>query len=171
MDKKQGVFLALERESHCKIQGVVAMIATSTEAKYVRDQIDEHNRFLHESAAIGMEKVIREQLADVWEECHDPNWDGYNALPVIWDTYNNAERFLLGLPLGIPGPSIGSEPDGHITLEWHRSLRRTLSVSISPDDQLHYAALLGPARTCGTEPFFGEVPDSILDLIGRVYSC
>ena len=106
----------------------------------------------------------------MWEECREPNWDGYDSLPVTWDTYNNAERFLLALPFGTPIPSIGAEPDGHITLEWHHSRRRTLSVSISPNDELHYAALLGPGRTCGTEPFFGEVPKAILDLIGRVYT-
>ncbi len=142
----------------------------SQAARFVQAQMTEHNRSLHNSAAIGVEMVIREELADVWEECQEPNWDGYDALPVTWDTYNNAERFLLALPFGTRIPSIGAEPDGHITLEWHHSRRRTLSVSISPNDELHYAALLGPGRTCGTEPFFGEVPKAILDLIGRVYT-
>ena len=146
-------------------------LGESQAAQFVRDQIAQHNRFLHKSAAIGIEKVIREELADVWEECREPNWDGYDALPVTWDTYNNAKRFLLALPFGIPTPSVGAEPDGHVTLEWHHSRRRTLSVSISPDDELHYAALLGPGKTCGTEPFFGEIPRIILDSIGRVYSC
>ena len=143
----------------------------SQAAQFIRDQMPQHSRSLHESTAIGVEKVIREELADVWEECCEPNWDGYNAQPVIRYTYHNAQRFLLSFPFGIPTPSVGAEPDGHITLEWHHSRRRTLSVSISPDDELHYAALLGPGTCCGTEPFFGEIPRFILDLIGRVYSC
>jgi hypothetical protein len=41
-------------------------------------------------------------------------------------------------------------------------------VSISPDGELHYAALLGSAKTSGTEPFVGDVPKVICDLIARV---
>ena len=135
-------------------------------------EIDFTETFEHLPNAPIVEAVMsREELANVWEECREPNWDGYDALPVTWETHNNVERFLLALPFGIPTPSIGAEPDGHITLEWHHSRRRTLSVSISPNDELHYAALLGPGRTCGTEPFFGEIPKAILDLIGRVYAC
>lgn len=143
----------------------------SQAARYVQQEVARQNRFLQKSAALGIEHLIREELAEVWEECSEPDWDAYDAHSVTWDTYQNAERFLLAMPLGTPLPSVGAEPDGHITLEWHRAPRRTLSVSISPDEQLHYAALLGPGRTCGSEPFFGEVPNRILALIREVYSC
>ena len=143
----------------------------SSAAQFVQEQIARHHRSLQESSALGTEHLIREELAEVWEECSESDWDAYNALPVTWDTYENARRLLLALPLGTPLPSLGAEPDGHITLEWHRAPRRTLSVSITPDELLHYAALLGPGRTCGTEPFFGEVPQRILDLIRDVYTC
>jgi hypothetical protein len=52
--------------------------------------------------------------------------------------------------------------------EWHRSRRRTLSVSVSPEGELHDAALIGPNRAFGTETFFDEVPVTIVDLIRRV---
>jgi hypothetical protein len=42
-------------------------------------------------------------------------------------------------------------------------------VSITPEGDLHYAALIGPNKAYGTEVFFGEVPAGILDLIRRVY--
>lgn len=125
--------------------------------------------FLPNSSAI--ENVIGDELESVWQECREPNWDGYDALPVTLNAYNNAKRFLLSLPFGVQIPSIGADPDGHITIEWHRSQRRTLSVSISPENELNYAALLGLGNTRGTEPFFGEVPKIIVDLIHRVYSC
>ncbi|NUQ60910.1 MAG: hypothetical protein HUU20_00365 [Pirellulales bacterium] len=143
----------------------------SQAAKYIQEQLAGQQRYLHKSAALGIEHVLRDELAETWQECSQPDWDGYEALPVIWDTYQHARRFLLALPLGTWLPSIGAEPDGHITLEWHLAPRRTLSVSIAPDELLHYAALLGPARTCGTEPFFDEVPERILDLIRDVYTC
>lgn len=143
----------------------------SQAAEYIQWELAGQRRNLHKSAALGVEQVLRDELAETWEECSQPDWDAYNALPVTWETYRNAERFLLALPLGTPLPSIGAEPDGDITFEWHCAPRRTLSVSIAADEQLHYAALLGPGRTCGNEPFFGEVPQRILNLIRDVYTC
>jgi hypothetical protein len=111
---------------------------------------------------------VFEELLKTFEECCQPNWDGYGARPVLDTTYQLAQKFLKALPPGTPAPSIGAEPDGHLTVEWHRSPQRTLSVSISPDGDLHYTALLGSAKTCGTEPFTGAVPKVVADLIHRV---
>jgi hypothetical protein len=95
-------------------------------------------------------------------------WDGYNALPVTWDSLSLTERLLRALPLGSCRASIGAEADGQITLEWGRTAQRRLSVSVSPDGDLHYAALLGAEKTCGTVPFVDEVPDTIRNLIRKV---
>lgn len=143
----------------------------SSAARFVEEQVAQHNQALQESAALGIDHLIREELAEVWEECSEPDWDAYNALPVTWSSLVNAHRFLLALPLGTRLPSVGAIPSGNISLEWHHSRRRSLTVTVSPDGDLHYAALLGPGRTCGTEPFFDEAPQNILDLIARVYQC
>ena len=111
---------------------------------------------------------VFEELLKTFEECREPNWDGYGAQSVREETYDLAHQFLTALPLRTPVPSIGAEPDGQITVEWYRSPERTLSVSISPDGDLHYAALLGSAKTCCTEPFTGAVPKVVADLIHRV---
>ena len=113
---------------------------------------------------------MRDELATVWEECRQSNWDGYQALAVSQDTLRYAYLFLELLPLGYPKPSVGAEPDGQLTLEWHRSPRQTLSVSVSPEGNLYYAGLFGANRVYGTEAFFGDVPQSILTLIRRVYA-
>lgn len=116
----------------------------------------------------GPESLIRGELADVWEECSQPGWDGFNALPVTWDSLSLTERLLRALPFGSCKPSIGAEPDGDITLEWGKTAHRRLSVSVSPDGLLHYAALLGAEKTCGSVPFIDEVPDTIRNLIRKV---
>ena len=109
-----------------------------------------------------------EELLKTFEECRQPNWDGYGAQSVREETYDLAHQFLAALPLSTSVPSIGAEPDGQITVEWYRSPQRTLSVSISPEGDLHFAALLGLTKAYGTEPFVGEVPKIISDLIHRV---
>jgi hypothetical protein len=110
---------------------------------------------------------VFEELLKTFEECREPNWDGYGAQAVREETYHLAHQFLTALPLSTP-PSIGAEPDGHITVEWYRSPQRTLSVSISPDGELHYAALLGAERICGTETFRAKMPRVLSDLIARI---
>jgi hypothetical protein len=143
----------------------------SEAAGIVRKHLERTRTGLHKSAALGMESVIHEQLPDVWDECSQRGWDGYGANPISEDTYLLAKRFLRSLPLGVPTPSIGAEPDGCITVEWRPARRRTLSVSVSPDGDLYYAALLGPEKVSGAAPFYDEAPRAISDLIRRVYSC
>lgn len=108
------------------------------------------------------------ELCQLFQDCRLPNWDGYGAAPVSADTFELANQLLEALPPGTSAPSLGAEPDGQLTLEWYCSPRRLLSVSISSEGDLHYAALLGPNRAYGTEAFFGDVPRTILDLIHRV---
>ncbi len=108
------------------------------------------------------------ELDGLAEECVRPNWDGYEAEPVIPESIEHARSLLRALPMGMAPPKLGVEPDGQVTLEWYASPRRVLSVSMSPDGDLHYAALIGPTRQFGTEPFFGEIPRAIVELIRRV---
>ena len=139
----------------------------SDEATVIARATQEEKRLLSRTNALGNEAGF-DELATVWESCRKPNWDGYQALPVDQDTLRNAYVFLESLPLGSPSPSIGAEPDGDLTFEWHRSPRHTLSVSITSVGDLHFAALLGPNRVYGTEAFFGEAPQRILNLIRQV---
>jgi hypothetical protein len=108
------------------------------------------------------------ELYSVAEECKSANWDGQGALAVTNESYRAAYKFLEALPLGALTPSVGVEPDGEMTLEWYHSPRRTLSVSFSKNGEIHYAALLGASKTYGTEPFFGDVPKVVMDLVSRV---
>lgn len=143
--------------------------ASGETAQYLATQFGERRHRLRSSYYLGLGMTWAvEELSRVSQDCSGNNWDGYGAAPISEQAYLQACAFLDALPLGTPTPSVGAEPDGHLTLEWHQSSRRTLSVSISPEGDLHYAALLGPSRAYGTEPFLGEIPQTILDLIHRV---
>jgi len=148
----------------------VIIRGVSSAAQYIEDATRRDRRYLHKSSAFGIESVLRDELAETWAECKQPNWDGHNALGVSQDALRNMYTFLEALPLGFPRPTIGADPHGYLSVEWYRSPRRVLSVSVSDDDLLHYAALLGSNNSCGTETYLGEVPESILNLVRRVYS-
>jgi len=55
--------------------------------------------------------------------------------------------------IGVSAANVGAESDGHITFEWYTSPRHILSISVSPDGKLHYAALIGSRKAYGTEDF------------------
>jgi hypothetical protein len=119
------------------------------------------------SLGLGIGNVF-EELYDVAASAALPNWDGYGGLPVTQESYLRAYCFLDSLPLGMPLPSIGVDPDGQLTFEWYRNPRRTLSVSVSAEGDLHYAALVGRKKEFGTEVFIGEFPERFITLVGQV---
>lgn len=139
----------------------------SPTALFVEEQYGNGHQKLQESYTLGQKESLGE-LKRVYAECSSPGWDGYGAEPISASVDEFATGFLLALPLGTPAPAVGAELDGHITLEWYKSPHRTLSVSVGPNGQLHFAALMGASTQYGSEPFYGEVPQSVLDLIYRV---
>jgi hypothetical protein len=109
-----------------------------------------------------------DQLAKVSQECGSANWDSEGADAVEQNTVQNAYLFLEALPPGYPLPDILAEPDGHLNLEWYRGTRRILSVSVSPEGTLYWAALIGTEDPRGSCLFSGDIPDTILYWIRRV---
>jgi hypothetical protein len=162
--------LAMTSSEFYKLGPMTAGGASDT-AYFIAEQAQKGRGHLQSSNSLGLgAKRVLEELIKVTEECSSANWDGYGAEPISNESFWQAYHFLCALPLGFPTPSVGAEPDGQLTFEWHRSSRRTLSISVSPEGDLHYAALLGASKVYGTEPFSGVVPKIILDLINRACS-
>jgi hypothetical protein len=111
-----------------------------------------------------------DQLGEVYHACRQANWDGESADAIEQDALRNAYLFIEALPDGYPLPNISAEPDGHLDLEWYRQPRRILSVSVSPDGMLYWAALVGIENPRGSCPFYGDIPDTILYWIRRVWA-
>lgn len=140
----------------------------SDAARYLSGQSLEIQERFRDSFSLGNGmRAALEALAEEFEECQDPNWDGFGAKPVSEETYRNAYLFLESLPAGTPAPEVTAEPDGHFSLEWYHSPRQTLSISVTSESDLHYAALLGSNKVYGTEVFFGRVPERLYDLIAH----
>jgi hypothetical protein len=142
-------------------------LGVSGEALYIGTRSAQTWDQLQRSVSLGNASLF-DELEALSEECGQADWDGYGAVGITRETIAQAERVLRSLPLGTSRPSIGAESDGQVTLEWHAAPNRTLSVSVSSDGSLHYAALLGSARQFGTEAFVGQFPRNILALVRRV---
>lgn len=142
-------------------------IGNSEVAQYLAET-NPKDSYFHLSATLSKQPTY-DELVTIWEECKTPNWDSYDALPVEEATFSKTYSFIKALPLGYPLPSVGAEPDGHLTLEWYRHPRWTLSISVSPEGILYYAALFGSNDVRGSEIFFGEISNIILNLIQRAH--
>lgn len=147
----------------------VASKTSGDVAHYVEESLAEGRADFEGSFYIGLsKKILRAELDNVFLEHREPGWDGDGALPVLEISYERAKEFVEALPLGVAAPALAADPAGHLTLEWHHSLRRTLSVSIGPDNFIHYAALFGVETIYGSVPFFDEIPPIVIELISEV---
>lgn len=139
-----------------------------SDAAFSVDEAVKQNNYRLSASATFTKQPAYDELGEQWNECRTENWDCHGALAVEQDTLQNTYLFIEAMPLGTPLPSVGAEPDGHLTLEWYRNPRWTLSLSIGPEGTLYYASLFGAEDIRGSAPFRGDVPDILLGLIRRV---
>lgn len=109
------------------------------------------------------------ELRNVWESCKLNDWDGFGALAVPKECFDLALALIRLLPPEILKPSFGAEPDGELTMEWHHSTYRTISISVTKYGFLHYSAIFGKNTfENGTEAFHGKLPAHLIALIHQV---
>ena len=110
-----------------------------------------------------------EAVFEAWQSTDEP-WKLFaDEVGVSEEVKDTAIRFIQNLPLGFPQPEVSAEPDGNINLEWYRNPRRVISVSIAPNNRLHWAALIGTESPRGAVRYIDRIPHMILDQIARVF--
>ncbi len=119
-------------------------------------------------ALTSSKQAVYEELDQVYNECQKPGWDAHSAEAVKPETARHARRLIDALPPEYPLPSVGAEPDGHMTLEWYRTTNQLLSVSVSPEAMLYWAALVGDEDPRDSCRFDGELRETILYWIRRL---
>lgn len=111
----------------------------------------------------------RLQIDFINDHCAEDGWDDAETRRIEGTTIQLAYLFLDLLPDYCDVPDISPEPDGHIELEWYVQPRRTLSVSISPQGKIYWAALYGTEDPRGSCPFPSEsLPETVLYWIGKI---
>jgi hypothetical protein len=109
-------------------------------------------------------------LRETFEECSVPDWDGYNALPINEDAFNEANKIIELLPSSIPMPEIMADPNGEIAFEWRKGNNHIFVLSVSGRQKITYAGIFGSNKTHGVEYYNSSLPSIILDYIRRVYA-
>jgi hypothetical protein len=111
-----------------------------------------------------------DELHELFAECSEKNWDGYNANPISIGTFEEAKNILAQIPSSFPRPDITPEPDGGVGLEWYKEPNMIFIVSVNGNHIIHYAGLFGQNNeTHGKECFTGAIPEVIIGNLVRLF--
>ena len=85
--------------------GLVQSNGSCKESQDINDEIKELRCYFTNANSIGTSiREVQEELDDLFKECGEDNWDGYNASGISKDIKDMAERFancflFLNIPL------------------------------------------------------------------------
>jgi hypothetical protein len=119
-------------------------------------------------ARLGIQCHLQESRSVGIQEAGTADWNGYGAEPLRKASLQNAEFLLRSFGLGAAHPSLGASNAGWVTMQWARSATWTLSLMITDDGLIHWAALLGSSRSSGTMPLNAAAVQELLKTINRV---
>jgi hypothetical protein len=138
------------------------------DAETIRVRVAETFQHLVDSSSGGATVVAgAEQLAALAEEAAADDWDRNGGLAMDPLSVAQSLRFLLLMPLDLPAPHVGVDPDGAVAFDWQTELGSGFSISFAPDQLLTFAGVFPLARLRGAEYFADEIPSAILEGIRR----
>jgi len=110
----------------------------------------------------------RLSLLKTFQEHSTPDWDGYGARAASFAAFEKAWQLIQELPKHEPIPEFIVHPDGEIAFEWTGNRESVLTITLSDDVWLKWAALIGGERVYGRIPFSGALPARIRRLVSAI---
>lgn len=90
----------------------------------------------------GWKRLLVDEAFEIYRECSEAGWDGYDASPLCADAVLYAMSFIDLIPVWTLRPDLVPSPDGWLSFEWRAPPNRILSVT-PENGVLIYAAALG----------------------------
>lgn len=156
----------------CSSFSTLPKVGYGPDVSYLRNKDFEIWKHFRQTETGYRKEEALESLYEVYKECSEEGWDGYEALPITEDAYFEAMKLIENLPLisWLPLPEITPEPDGGIGLEWYTGLRQVLVASVSGRNEIVYAGLFGASKVHGTEEYFDDsLPSIIIECLRKLY--
>lgn len=120
----------------------------------------------------GWKRLLADEAFEIYSECSEPGWDGYDASPLSRDSFLHARNFLDLIPVWAPRPDLVPSPDGWISFEWRSLPNRILSVT-PENGVLIYAAALGSQNVhygrVSLEEYRERRPSQIAELLSEYF--
>ena len=143
----------------------------SQEAKAVERAVSERSQSasLTQSRIPDCSEPLLEELAELFADCCEENWDGYGATALSSKACNRTLSLLKALPIGMPHPELSAMPNGDVALDWDFAPRKTITVTVAGGSlRLAYAAINGDEEWSGTVSFVSVFPLSIKSAITQI---
>lgn len=139
------------------------------DARYIWKQ-RRHIREKQEDSASSITGSLKDTILEIYDECKNSGWDGYNADPISERVVHEAIRFVELFPLNISIPEILPVPNGDIDFTWRRAKSYVLSLAINHQGILSFAYIFGKDEAFGHFNIYNEIPELIVTLIQRVHN-
>lgn len=129
--------------------------------------------FDYAASAVGNERFAEplQQLADIAQECQQPNWDGEGAEPISLQAITDGQAILYSLPSYIPLPEIFPETGGSIAFGWYVAPGFRYVVAVSGKGVLQYSGLFGAGNdSYGESRIQGGIPKMTRDHLRLLFA-
>jgi hypothetical protein len=146
-------------------------IGFGSDFEKLHEYVENIVREFKKAKTLGRQDDALQTLDEIFVECSQDGWDGYDAVPITEEAYLEGKRFLLSLPVTsfIPMPEVIPQPNGEIAFEWAKGNRQIFIASVSGQHEITFAGLFGVNRIHGTEYFADSLPQVILENLRRLY--
>lgn len=111
---------------------------------------------------------LTERVFLACQEASVRGWDGYDADPVRFGSYELAIRLVNDLPRPFLDADVSIDPDGEVAFEWRYAPGWLLSISIGDSGILTYAGSWGESKAHGRERIYESIPRVIDEALGRL---
>ncbi len=120
----------------------------------------------------GWKRLLVSEAFEIYIECSEPGWDGYDAAPLSEDSVLHARNFIELIPVWAPQPDLVPSPEGGLSFEWRSRPNRILSVT-AENRVLIYAAALGPQHVhygrVSLEEYREKLPPHITEILSEYF--
>lgn len=118
---------------------------------------------------------LHEEALEVYEECKESNWDGYEGCSVSEESLKTANKVIVALPDDCPEPELDPDPSsGEIAFGWSIEGRTfffilTVEKKENGEREIDYAGIFDKDHVHGGSLFDGEnIPDIIRLILGYI---
>lgn len=127
-----------------------------------------HHKSEHEGSYsffnISLSERLSDELARLHKECAYPNWDAYDAEPLLPETIEKAHEFLAQLPNTLRTPEAFVDPTGELFFEWKNEENDRAVAFVNQIGRISFSV------SQGGEPIFGhgylpDIPKNLIEFL------
>lgn len=141
----------------------------SPESEDIRASIEEIRRELRKPISFSWRETLRNELANVVQNCSIAGWDGYDSEPVSAESEIAALQLIEVLPEYISLPDVTPLPSGEIAFEWRIGQDRYFTIRVSGTSLVYAGVFGGSCKKYGQEQFFNALPPAIQAILTQYF--